>query len=137
MTLAAAMMPRSRFVVSRFPAFISSPSSVRRTRRRVRRLRPGGVELVHHAHALGRHFSELLNRFLETPEFPAQIVNCRLELVPHCCAGVGKEEVTGCRADCRADNRTGHYHSRIVHTRLLRWAISPELLIQSPVKAAR
>src|SRR6185437_2590418 len=93
--LTAAMTPRSRFVVSRFPAFIRRPSSVRRAWRGESRLRPGGVEFVDGANAVVRHFAELLDCLLESRNIAPQIVNGGLEPVTHVLTSVSKEEVTG------------------------------------------
>src|SRR4029450_8898317 len=109
-TLTAAMMPSSRFVVSRFPAFISGAPSVRRR-----------FEFVPDAHAVVGHFPELLDRFLEPPEFTTQIVDRRLEAFTHVLTCIGIEEVGGGRANNSTDDCSCEYDTRLVHTLLLQW----------------
>src|SRR5438874_5039232 len=111
-TLTAAMMPSSRFVVSRFPAVMSASSSVRRTRVAAEwGLRARGVELVHRADAVVGHFAELLDRRLETREFPAQVLDRRFQVVQHLFAAVGKEEVGGSGSNESPDHRASHHCS--------------------------
>src|SRR5258706_15932108 len=121
-TLAAAMIPSRRFVVSRFPAFIPSLSSVRRTGAGIGRLRPRRVELVHRSDAVVGHRPELFDGSLELAEFAPQIVHGGLELVAQLMPPVRKEEVTLGGARNRADNCACDHHSRLVHTPLLRLA---------------
>src|SRR5258705_3852529 len=121
-TLTAAMIPSRRFVVSRFPAFIPSLSSVRRTGAGIGRLRPRRVELVHRTDAVVGHRPELFDGSLELAEFAPQIVHGGLELVAQLMPPVRKEEVTHGGARNRADNCACDHHSRLVHTPLLRLA---------------
>src|SRR5882762_3143367 len=116
------MIPSRRFVVSRFPAFIPSLSSVRRTGAGEGRLRPGLVELVHRTDAVVGHRPELFDGSLKLAEFTPQIVHGGLEPVAELMPPVRKEEVTHGGACHRADNCACGYHSRLVHTPLLRLA---------------
>jgi len=81
-----------------------------------KRLRTRGVELTDHAKAVIRHLPDFFDRLLEPREFAAQIVHGRLDPIADTLTGLGKEEVTRRCADERADHRTSHHHSRIVHT---------------------
>src|SRR3954462_6790838 len=99
-TLTAAMMPSSRFVVSRFPAFIPLAPSVRGPRRRERRLRTRGVEFVHHADTVVGHVAELADRLLKAPEFAPEFVNRGFKPVARLLARPRKEEVTSGCTDC-------------------------------------
>src|SRR3989442_11956935 len=92
-TLTAAIMPSRRFVVSRFPAFIPSLSSVRRAGALIRRLGARRVELVHRADAVVGHGADLFDRGLEPCEFAPQIVDGGLEAAAHLMPTLGKEEV--------------------------------------------
>src|ERR1041384_2887273 len=122
-TLTAAMMPSSRFVVSRFPAVISPPPSVRRRRSAERGgLRARGVEFIYGANAVVGHFPKPFNRLLKAREFGAQFLDCRLEAFAHALAAFGKEEVTRGRANCRADDCPQRNRTRLVHKPLLRMA---------------
>src|ERR1043165_864143 len=103
-TLTPAMMPSSRFDVSRFPAFISSLPSMRGPRRRVRRLLPRRVEFVHHPDAVVGHVAELDDRLLKAREFVPQIVDGWLQPVADVFSLVSKEEVTHRGADQRPDD---------------------------------
>src|ERR1043166_3767299 len=114
--LTTAMIPSRRFVVSRFPAFMLPASSVRRTRRRERRLLARRVEFVHRANTVVGHLPQLFDGFLEPREFAPEIVNGGLYPIAHVLARLGKEEVTGGRADCRAEYRTYGDYTRLVHT---------------------
>src|SRR5258706_6833210 len=97
-TLTAAMMPNSRFVVSRFPAFIVSIrcgravcaacqlTSMRGPAAR-KRLLARGVELIQHAKTVIRHLPDLFDRLLEPCEFASQVVHCRLDPIANTFTG--------------------------------------------------
>src|SRR5258705_10343990 len=113
------MIPSRRFVVSKFPAFIPSLSSVRRTGAGIGRLRPRRVELVHRTDAVVGHRPELFDGSLELAEFAPQIVHGGLELGAQLMSPVRKEEVTHGGAFPPADNCARRYPSELVPPPLL------------------
>src|SRR5512138_1699044 len=119
-TLTVAIIPSSRFVVSRFPAFIRPPPSVRRAGIVERRLRARRVEFVHDTEPVVGHFPELLDRLLKPAEFPAQLIDSGLEAIAHLLAPIRKEEVSSRATYERAHHCTCDYLTRLVHTFLLR-----------------
>src|SRR5262245_16692752 len=89
---------------------------MRRAAGRELRLPPRHVELLHDAHSLVGHVTDLLNGPLEAREFLAQVVDKRFHAIPDSAPGVRKEEIAGRGADRRACRRTENDDLSLIHT---------------------